>query len=573
MARNVRLDPITGLPTTRIVSSTPPPPRSIGGYPAGLTPLGLRTGNLGTQTSALGPRSAPQLPPEDFPEYTGSAPIFPGHVPIPSAPTAPPTSSSSSTPSGSQTKPGTSPPDYATIIANDPGLVALRAALAAGNITADEFRRQAIRRALQAYGAVPEGLSDPFGDVDPLTRNLAEKNTAEGLSTVAQEDRAHQLAVQQLQNVLAARGMLQSGGLGVGLGLEAQSDKQTRSKDVAQLLDYLNGQAAAYAEHINQSKLQEAGGISDATTRAYTNNPDTSGGVTKPGTYTVTSNGQKFDFGANGKPRWGLVRNATSLPGNTAPQGVGSAMYNADDPTLDANLTAAKQAGNEVGVWIVPRAGETAQQLGQRAADISKKYGVEVMFDSELSSKGYAGSPEYNYTADFVKAYHDQGGQAFSVTVQGGGEDDYNYKAVTDNGGTVWIQTYGADVVKDQMDPQAAVDKMIARGVPVSQIGVMLAPGQNVPHGPNGEPIQWSLYTVDDLGSTQWGHAGTNNSGPNASAPPAGSGADNAIQNALGSGDYSEQTRALIAKLAQQAYTTPVPNLDLRTPRSAPGMG
>lgn len=571
MARNVRLDPVTGLPTTRIVSPSPAPPRGIGVYPSGMTPSGLRVGNLGTPTpSPLGPRSAPQLPPEDFPSYTGSAPIFPGHVPIPSAPSPSAPPAPGTTPSGTQTKPGTGPPDYATIIANDPGLQALRAALAAGNISADEFRRQAIRRALQAYGDVPEGLSDPFGDVDPLTRTLAAKNTAEGLSTRAQEDRSHQLALTQLRNVLAARGMLQSGGLGVGLGLEAQADKETRAKDVNQLLDYLNGQAAAYAEHINQSKLQEAAGISDATTRAYTNNPDISGGTQTPGTYSVTSNGKTFDFGANGAPKWGLVRNATSLPGNTAPKGVGNAMYNADDPTLDQNLTAAKQAGNTAGVWIVPHAGETAAQLGARAAALSQKYGVEVMFDSELSSKGNPGTPEYQYTQDFVNAYHQNGGQAFSVTVQGGGEDDYNYKAVTDAGGTVWIQTYGADPGKDQFDPQASVDKMIARGVPVSQIGVMLAPGQAVPHGPNGEPIQWSLYTVDDLGNTQF-PKGPNT--PPTSAPPPGSGADNAIQNALNSGDYSAATQALIRQLTQSAYTTPVPNLNLTAPRSRPGVG
>jgi hypothetical protein len=88
------------------------------------------------------------------------------------------------------------------------------------------------------------------------------------LSTRAQLDRAHQTALQGLQNVLAARGMLQSGSLGVGLGLESQRDKAEQTKAVSSLIDYLTGQAQAYAEHLHQSKLQEAQAIQD-TTMAY----------------------------------------------------------------------------------------------------------------------------------------------------------------------------------------------------------------------------------------------------------------------------------------------------------------
>lgn len=240
MARSVRLDPLTGLPTTRIVSSTNPPRIPAPSGPGFPSPL--RLSDIGsTPSAAVGPRSAPQIPFTEFGQdaaggyANSSAPQMPGYpgVRTPTVGPGPTAAGSSSTGAGisGTSTPGKGPPDYATMIANDPGLQALRAELAAGDISADEFRRQAIRRAVVAYGAAPDPSAlDPntagflSTDLDPATRALAQKNTAEGLSTVAQEDLAHRTAVNGLQDALAARGMLQTGGLGVGL---AQEDRKS----------------------------------------------------------------------------------------------------------------------------------------------------------------------------------------------------------------------------------------------------------------------------------------------------------------------------------------------------------
>jgi hypothetical protein len=268
LATSVRLDPLTGLPATRVIRS-PSSGLRFGSFATASTtsPPGPGSGSVGYVPGTSAGYSPTSQYAHDIWDYAYEHGTAAG---------APELGNPGQPPRNSGGGGGGGPPiDYAALVANDPGLRALRAELAAGNISAAQFRKAAIQKAVIAYGRAPaEGGMDPSTlgyykeDVDQLTKDLAAKNTSEGLSTVAQQDRAHQVAIQGLQNVLAARGMLQSGGLGVGLGLEGQRDKTDQAKAVGSLLDYLSGQAQAYAEHLHQSKLQEAQAIMD-TTMAY----------------------------------------------------------------------------------------------------------------------------------------------------------------------------------------------------------------------------------------------------------------------------------------------------------------
>jgi hypothetical protein len=232
----------------------------------------------------MGPRSQPQIPYTEFGGGPGgtdygwpntSAPLFVGfpnnYRPGTFAPGGGSTTTTTRTGGGGG---GFNIGDYRSMIENDPGYQALRAQLAAGNISAAQFRKSAIQRALIAFGRTPEAGSLGLGaeaqgyyseDVDALTRDLAAKNTAEGLSTTAQLDRAHQMALSGLQSTLASRGMLESGSLGVGLGLEEQRNKGEVTGKTRELIDYLGGQAAAYSEKLQQSKLAEAQALRETT--------------------------------------------------------------------------------------------------------------------------------------------------------------------------------------------------------------------------------------------------------------------------------------------------------------------
>jgi hypothetical protein len=114
------------------------------------------------------------------------------------------------------------------------------------------------------------------------------------------------------------------------------------------------------------------------------------------------------------------------------------------------------------------------------------------MLDIEAEGKGYPGSPQYQWTQDVMS----QAGNAgpVSVSVPGGGEDDFNYAPFVKSGGMVWIQTYGEGGARDPMDPQQRYNMMLARGVPANQIGLMLAPGQKPVPG-----VPFAYYGVEDF--------------------------------------------------------------------------
>ena len=187
--------------------------------------------------------------------------------------------------SGSAAPPGARPPgqinfggftpDYAKLIANDPGLLGAQAALGAAN-SADLANRDALIKRAYATAGMPIDLSgvaaalglstaDVSGILDPTTQALAQQNTASGLSTEARLNQAHQFAVRQIKNALNARGLLGSGEAGYQLGKEQTNFAQGQYDARQKLLDYLSSYQQGYLSAANQRAQALAGAYSSAS--------------------------------------------------------------------------------------------------------------------------------------------------------------------------------------------------------------------------------------------------------------------------------------------------------------------
>lgn len=143
-------------------------------------------------------------------------------------------------------------------------------------------RKQQTDAALQQFGEIPDltgaikgfGL-DPnsdmykmlFGDIDQPTRDAAKQLTDAGLSTVAGLNRSHATDVQSLLDQLAARGTVQSGATGVGLGQADQTASQNQYAARSSLLNYLTGVQHAFNQSVQGLNQQQATEASNAAQR------------------------------------------------------------------------------------------------------------------------------------------------------------------------------------------------------------------------------------------------------------------------------------------------------------------
>lgn len=120
----------------------------------------------------------------------------------------------------------------------------------AGQSQAERKARDAnINRAIVSFGLVPDftGFTD-VPTIDQTTRQLAQQATESGVSTIARMRHDLEQAQRLIPNQLAARGMLDSGDTPYALG-EAQRGFNLASFDATrQLLDYISGAWAAYAQ-------------------------------------------------------------------------------------------------------------------------------------------------------------------------------------------------------------------------------------------------------------------------------------------------------------------------------------
>lgn len=126
-------------------------------------------------------------------------------------------------------------------------------------------RRAAIQQALISFGLVPEGFQDKYGDIDPLTRELAEKNTSSGLSTRARLLEARSEAIRQFSRGLSARGLRRSGAKGYGLRKRQLDFDRSYSDSLGKLLGYTGGLYNQFASNEYQRQMGLASALAYAS--------------------------------------------------------------------------------------------------------------------------------------------------------------------------------------------------------------------------------------------------------------------------------------------------------------------
>lgn len=154
--------------------------------------------------------------------------------------------------------------DYRQAILNDPSYQQATADLAAGRVSDLASLRSARQRAVAGFGQVPDFNSLDQGvigqgfqqDITPEIQQLAQKNTAAGLSTSARLNQTHEDQVRAITNALAASGALHSGEYGFQLNREQQGYTQAQFDARSNLLNALGGYNQGYAEGERQRQAQ-----------------------------------------------------------------------------------------------------------------------------------------------------------------------------------------------------------------------------------------------------------------------------------------------------------------------------
>ena len=197
----------------------------------------------------------------------GSMPPAPGGTLTPSAP--PP----ATPPPGSIQIPGITQGFYHNLLQNNPIYQQMGANFDAAGTAADAQRRSYIQRLLADFGRVPTGFQDSYGDVDDLTRGLAQKATDAGVSTYSQLERARADNQKRINNDLAARGILSSGETGYQQGRNQQDFQTSLSEAERALLDSLTGATTGYGQTVSDLAMQRAQGAQDTMAQILATNP------------------------------------------------------------------------------------------------------------------------------------------------------------------------------------------------------------------------------------------------------------------------------------------------------------
>lgn len=191
-----------------------------------------------------------------------------------------------SPPNNGPTGPGSI--SYTDLLNSDPLYQQLLGNLSAAGIQANQTQQGETQQAIEQFGEVPDlssainGLGlDPssslysmiFGDITPDVSSAANTLTQNGLSTTAGLDRQHATDIQSLLDSMAARGTVQSGGTGVGLGQADQTYNQNEFGARTSLINYLTGVQQAFNQSQQSILQQQQQGVADALQRQLGLNP------------------------------------------------------------------------------------------------------------------------------------------------------------------------------------------------------------------------------------------------------------------------------------------------------------
>src|SRR6266498_1647648 len=122
----------------------------------------------------------------------------------------PPAETTVATPA-SATKSALSPEALMALIKSNPAYVSWLGTHTQNLNNLASNRKELIRRAILAYGGLPKGFTDVYGDLSPEDLTAAETNPFSVEHTI---QRNYEMGVQAMKKSLAGRGFLQSGELG-----------------------------------------------------------------------------------------------------------------------------------------------------------------------------------------------------------------------------------------------------------------------------------------------------------------------------------------------------------------------
>lgn len=142
-------------------------------------------------------------------------------------------------------------PNYDQILQSSPEVSFANREALTGSAMDASARAAAIRRAVIELGAVPDFKSaakslgmDSIGylenDIDDNTRQLAQKNTQEGLSLMARLEHEHKRVQEQVQSTLASRGIFRSGETGFQMGEQGLRYKQALTDAEKAVMDHIS---------------------------------------------------------------------------------------------------------------------------------------------------------------------------------------------------------------------------------------------------------------------------------------------------------------------------------------------
>ena len=203
-------------------------------------------------------------------------------------------------------------PDWKSLIEGDPSFQQQKLRLAGLSAQDKATRNAALIQKLIAFGSLPDLSSLDLGDfgIDEATRAAIEANQNPNTSEVARLRRQNETNVQALQDMLAARGMLRSGSLGVGLGQEQERYTGAQTNARSALLDALRGLQTEFAaaERARDEQLYGPEGYAEKTkdtlmeSGLYEEKPGTTVKAKKDPLTGLYKDGNGNYYDKNGKP-------------------------------------------------------------------------------------------------------------------------------------------------------------------------------------------------------------------------------------------------------------------------------
>lgn len=171
---------------------------------------------------------------------------------------------------------------------NSPYYQQAAAAARAANDNYGLDRQAGIRALLTAYGELPAGFIDKYGDLDQATKASIAANTTSGLSTVARLKQARDDAQRTMLRGLAAKGLRRSGARGYQLNRNQLAFDQAKQDAINQLLGNTKGLYSNYTQNVYNTGQQLDSAFNNAisqVSRFWNPDPPSSGGSSGGGLF------------------------------------------------------------------------------------------------------------------------------------------------------------------------------------------------------------------------------------------------------------------------------------------------